>query len=194
MQPSSRPCPAISASRRGPDDGRRIQPEAPDDEQLWAALIDADHEFARRRLDFHQHARSRTLLLARALDGSNRDRAVALRYLQDLGRDDVPTLLDRLIELSLSHGLALAARQAIAPSRRTGQLDELDTKVIARLDTADDDEYRRLAELLVHLEAWTTLGHLIQRALASTDPHTREAGNDFMDAYGPILSVSPRLS
>jgi catechol 2,3-dioxygenase-like lactoylglutathione lyase family enzyme len=48
----------------------------------------------------------------------------------------VPALLDRLVELSLSHRWALAARQAIAPARQADHLPEPPQKVKARLDLA----------------------------------------------------------
>jgi catechol 2,3-dioxygenase-like lactoylglutathione lyase family enzyme len=48
----------------------------------------------------------------------------------------VPALLDRLVELSLSHRWALAARQAIAPAWQADHLPEPPQKVKARLDLA----------------------------------------------------------
>jgi hypothetical protein len=148
------------------------------DDRLWDALVSVEQERARRRAEFYQQATSRTDTLARALAGSAWDQSVALEFLAALS-DDVPALLDRLIELSLSHGWAFAARQAIASAWRTGSLPALPEKVIARLDHADDDEYRRLAELLEHLQAWDALHELVRRARAADDPHTREVAEDF---------------
>ena len=69
------------------------------------------------------------------------DQRAALHFLGALP-DDVPALLDRLVELSLSHRWALAARQAIAPAWQADHLPEPPQKVKARLDHADDDERR----------------------------------------------------
>ena len=119
----------------------RTVTEQRDDQQLWAALIAAEQERARRRAEFYRHARSRTDIIARALDGKPWDQGAALAFLAALP-DDVPAVLDRLIEMSMSHRWGLAARQAIAPAWRSGRLPELPQKVLARLDHADDAEYR----------------------------------------------------
>jgi hypothetical protein len=163
--------------------------EQPDDQELWAALIAAEQERARRRADFYQHARSRADTIARALEGRPWDQSVALAFLAALS-DDVPAVLDRLIELSMSHRSGLAARQAIAPAWRSGRLPDLPQKVIARLDHADDDEYRDLAELLKHLQAWGVLRELAKRAKASADPQIREVAEDLVKSGGN-LSGSP---
>lgn len=163
--------------------------EQPDDQQLWAALIAAEQERARRRAEFYQHARSRTETIARALEGKPWDQGVALAFLAALS-DDVPAVLDRLIELSRSHRWGLAARQAIAPAWQSGRLPELPQKVIARLNRADDDEYRDLAALLKHLQAWEVLRELVKRAMASADPRIREVAEDLVKPDG-YLGGSP---
>ncbi|GIE85766.1 hypothetical protein [Actinoplanes regularis] len=154
--------------------------EQPEDQQLWAALVAAEQERAHRRAEFYQHAKSRTGIIAQALNGSRWDQGVALEFLAVLP-EDVPAVLDRLIELSLSHGWALAARQAIAPAWRTGRLGELPQKVMALLDHADEDEYRRLAELLDHIQARDVLRELVNRAKTSADPDIREVAEDFAE-------------
>ena len=152
----------------------------PDDQQLWAALVAAERERSRRRAEFFHHARARTDTIASALAGNAWDQSVALAFLAALP-DDVPAVFDRLLELSLSHAWAFAARQAIAPAWRAGGLAELPQKVISRLDHADADEYRRLAELLEHIQARDTLRELVRRAKASADPQVREVADDFAE-------------
>ncbi|GAA2630206.1 hypothetical protein [Paractinoplanes durhamensis] len=152
--------------------------EQPDDQRLWDALVAAEWEHAHRRAEFYQQARSRTDVITAALAGSSADQSTALRFLAVLP-DDVPAVLDRLIELSLSHRWSLEARQAIAPAWRAGRLPDLPRKVLARLQDADDDEYRRLAELLLHLQATAELHELVKRAEQSTDPDIREVADDF---------------
>lgn len=154
--------------------------EQPDDQALWAALVAAEQDRARRRAEFYQLAKSRTEVITTALAGSVWDQGTALAFLAALP-DDVPAVLDRLIELSLSHRWALAARQAITPAWRAGRLAELPQKAIARLEDADDDEYRRLAELLEHVHAHDALRELVKRAKTSDDPHIREVAVDFAE-------------
>ncbi|HEX2773779.1 MAG TPA: hypothetical protein VHN18_15285 [Micromonosporaceae bacterium] len=60
--------------------------------------------------------------------------------------------------------------------------------MISRLATADDDEFRRLAEPLAHIQDWHTLHTLVERAKASDDPHTQEVGDDLTERYEPTLS------
>ncbi|MFD0517868.1 hypothetical protein [Paractinoplanes durhamensis] len=98
--------------------------EQPDDQRLWDALVAAEWEHAHRRAEFYQQARSRTDVITAALAGSSADQSTALRFLAVLP-DDVPAVLDRLIELSLSHRWSLEARQAIAPAWRAGRLPDL---------------------------------------------------------------------
>jgi hypothetical protein len=155
---------------------------------LWAALVAAEQQRSRRRAEFYQHARARTDTIASALAGSVWDQGVALEFLAALP-DDVPAMLDRLIELSLSHRWALAARQAIAPAWRAGRLPDLPPKVFARLNRADDDEYRRLAELLEHLQAWDALRELVKRARTSADPDIREIADDYAGPNGHLRGM-----
>ncbi|MEV6850423.1 hypothetical protein [Actinoplanes sp. NPDC051411] len=58
--------------------------------------------------------------------------------------------------------------------------------MIARLDLADDDEYRGLAELLKHLQAWEVLRELVKRARASADPQIREVADDLVETDGHL--------
>jgi len=157
--------------------------EQPGDQQLWDAVVAAGQELARCRAEFYRHAESRTETIAWALGRGSWDRSVALEFLAALP-DDVPAVLDRLIDLSLSHAWAGAAREAIAPAWRAGTVDDLPQKVLARLDHADNDEYRRLAELLDHLLADDALRELVKRAKTSADPDTREVAEDFSGPNG----------
>ena len=53
------------------------------------------------------------------------------------------------------------------------------SEVAHRLATADDDEFRRIAELLYHLGQNDDLRNLVVQALAHSDPNIREVGEDF---------------
>jgi len=147
------------------------------DEGLWAAVVDAERELHARRAAFYQKAQDRATILAGALKGSAWERGAALSFLTGLS-DDVPALLELLVDNSMTHAFALDARRAIW-SRRSAVQAQLQESVERRLVTADDDEYRRLAELLDYLDDRETLRRLIQTALDSPDPEINEVGADF---------------
>lgn len=157
-----------------------------DDHTLWETVVAAERELAGCRADFYQHANSRLEILAEALNGSGWDRAAAMNFLAVLGLHDTLELLPQLVELALSHRWAGRARQAIGSARRDRLIPALEEIVLPRLGSADWDEYRRLAELLAHVEAWDILRQLTQRALTSDDLDTREVGEDFTTQYGPL--------
>jgi hypothetical protein len=158
-----------------------------DDHGLWAAVVAAQTELAARRADFHQHARSPGPILAQALSGPPSEQAAALRFLA-VSRylSDHLELLPALIELALSHRWAAYARQAIGAARRDHLIPAMRQLVLPLLENADCDDYRRLAELLAHVQAWELLGELIRRALTSADADMREVGEDFTSSYGPL--------
>jgi hypothetical protein len=155
----------------------------PSDQDLWTAVVQAERELARRRADFHQHARDQTTILAQALRGGGWDASAALWYLREF-YDGTPALLEPLVNAALSDRSALWARQAIARVSSDRLFPELERIVPAQLEDADDLDYRRLAELLVHVQAWTILHKLVLRALASDDADTREVGEDFTAWHG----------
>lgn len=148
------------------------------DQNLWAAVVAADQQLARSRAEFYQHAEARREVLASALRGSNWDRGAALSFLEVLS-DDVPELLDQLVEHATSHRWALAARRAIASGRREDVTPMLRQIVEVRLATADPDDYRRLAELLRHLNDNVALRALVENAKRRDDPDVQEVARDF---------------
>ena len=165
---------------------------SPSDDELWRAFVEARQETIRRRADFYNTARDRPGILRAALTvgAGPWQRGAALDFLAALP-DDVPALLEDLVDLSLSHGWALAVRRAIAGLPKDDLVPLLEPLVLKHLETADDDEYLRLAELLVHVEAWDLLGRLVARAPVTDDPDTREAADDLMEEYGPMWRSEP---
>lgn len=99
------------------------------------------------------------------------DPAVTLALLEDVLRIAAFTQRDALLVRQV---LGRLPRGALAPP-----LHEI---VARRLDGAGDDEHRRLAELARHLGLADTLRLIVDRALASPDPLTREVGEDFRPA------------
>lgn len=165
---------------------------APTDQELWDSFVEAKREMHRRQADFYQHAKDRPAVLKAALAGGAGawDQGAALDFLAALSADG-SAVLPELVAWSTSHRWALAARQAIDRIPRDRLLPQLEPLILDRLDSADDDEYRRIAELLAHIKAWELLGQLAARGLTSDDPHTREAAEDFMESYGPMWLSKP---
>ncbi|GAB2485988.1 hypothetical protein [Nocardiopsis aegyptia] len=159
----------------------------PSDDELWQAFVEAERETIRRRADFSNAARDRPGILRAALTAGAGpwQRRAALDFLAARS-DDVPALLEELVDLSLSHGWAPAARRAIAGLPKDDLVPLLAPLVLEHLDTADDDEYLRLVELLVHVGAWDLLGRLVARAPVTDDPDTREAADDLTESYSPM--------
>ncbi|MTE17531.1 hypothetical protein [Nocardia aurantiaca] len=160
------------------------------DQQLWDAFVEAQGELNRRQAEFYQNATNRTEILRAALNEGGWQQATALGYLTSLS-DDGADLLPQLVELSLSHSQALAARRAINRVPRQRLWPQLESLVLGKLDTADDDDYRRFAELLAHVKAWPLLERLVLRARSSDNPDVCEVADDFSEWYGPMWSRKP---
>jgi hypothetical protein len=117
-------------------------------------------------------------LLSDALRDPTRRRAALL----------LASLLDPIVtilSLDVVVGLAASDRDAVLVRQITGRLPQ--HEVLARvppivdvlLDHADDHDYRRYAELLVHLGLADSLRDLCARASKSPDPGIREVADEF---------------
>jgi hypothetical protein len=107
------------------------------------------------------------------------DSPTALKALMYLDPGVTLALLEDVIDRAESQRDALIARQALGRISRDTLAQPLGAAVARRLDRADDDQYRRLAELLRHLGLADTLQALVDRALQSADSNIREVGEDF---------------
>ncbi|RKS08930.1 hypothetical protein DFP74_4656 [Nocardiopsis sp. Huas11] len=164
----------------------------PSDDELWQAFVEATREAHRCQADFYNRARDRPGILRAALPAGAGpwQRGAALDFLTGLS-DDVPALLDDLVDLALSPGWALATRRAIGTIPHDDLVPLLEPLVLEHLETANEDDYRRLTELLVHVEAWDLLGRLVAHGLEADAPDTREAADDLMESYGPMWRSDP---
>lgn len=152
----------------------------------WRSLVAAEQEVARCRAEVNRLS-SRVELLTKAMSSSSAwDRSTALEFLR-LFPEDVPKLLELLVDLSLSLGWAQpvwevirAARNEITPSRFT----EI---VIGCLSDGEVEDYVRLANMLARAEAWEALRAVIERAFESNDPEIREVAHDFTESYEHML-------
>lgn len=90
-----------------------------------------------------------------------------------------------MLSLDIMVGLAASDRDAVLVRQILGRLPH--HEVLARvppildvaLDDADDHDYRRYAELLVHLALGDALRDLCSRASESPDPGIREVAAEF---------------
>ncbi|MFJ9691220.1 hypothetical protein [Kitasatospora sp. NPDC101183] len=153
----------------------------PEDRELWDAVVAAEGEAVRARAAFHQQASARAEVLSEALRADGVSAVHALSFLGHLS-DDVPLLTEQLVGRVLSVRTALAAKQALerASWSEENRL-EIRRIVEGHLPTADEDEWRRLGELLWYIRDVEALRHLVDRAAASEDPAVREAAEDLAE-------------
>ncbi|MFI0737463.1 hypothetical protein ACH4PU_05005 [Streptomyces sp. NPDC021100] len=153
----------------------------------WRALVAAEQEVARCRAEVNQLP-SRVDLLAKALSsGSAWDRAVALDFLH-LFPDDVPKLLDLLVDVSMSTGWTVPACETIRAARQEIDQSRFVRVALECLSGGEVDDYLRLADVLVEVEAWEALAAVIGKAAESDDPEIREASRSFAESHGGKLS------
>ncbi|MEU4335514.1 hypothetical protein AB0F59_12860 [Micromonospora lupini] len=152
----------------------------------WRALVAAEQKVARCRAEVNQLP-SRADLLAKALSSSSAwDRSAALEFLR-LFPEDVPKLLDLLVDLSLSHGWALPAREAIRAARKEIDPSQFARVAVECLSDGEVEDYLRLADVLVEADAWEALSGVIDKAAESSDPEIRQASRSFIESYGDML-------
>ncbi|WP_017584796.1 hypothetical protein [Nocardiopsis ganjiahuensis] len=153
----------------------------------WRSLVELEQEVARRRAEVNRLPSRPEILTGALLNGSVWDRSVALEFLRDFP-EDVPRLLEILVDLSLSPGwlkqageAIRAARQDISPSRFV----EVARRATGREDVED---YRSVCCVLADVGAWQALGVVVEQASGSRDPAIREIAQDFSENYGKMIS------
>lgn len=152
----------------------------------WRALVAAEQEVARCRAEVNQFP-SRVDLLAKALSSSSAwDRSVALDFLR-LFPEDVPKLLDLLVDISLSTGWALPAREALRATRKEIDPSQFVRVALECLSDGEAEDYLRLADVLAEVEAWEALNAVIGKAAESSDPEIREVCRSFTESHGGML-------
>ncbi|WP_435131098.1 hypothetical protein [Actinacidiphila sp. bgisy144] len=152
----------------------------------WRALVAAEQVVARCRADVNQLP-SRVDLLAKALSSSSAwDRSAALDFLH-LFPEDVPELIDLLIDLSLSTGWALPARGAIRSARKEIDPSKFVRVALECLSDGELEDYLRLADLLAEVEAWEALSAVIGKAAESSDAEIRDFSRSFTESRGGML-------
>ncbi|MFB8419987.1 hypothetical protein ACFC63_31250 [Streptomyces albidoflavus] len=152
----------------------------------WRSLVEAEQELARRRAELNQLP-SRADFMAKALSSSSAwDRAAALEFLR-LFPEDVPKLLFLLVDLSLSAGWMLPAREAIRAARKGIDPSRFERVALECLSDGEVEDYLRLADMLAEVEAWDALGAVVDEAAKSGDSGIREFSRTFTEKYGDML-------
>lgn len=113
-----------------------------------------------------------------ALHGTT-DRRTALRLLLLLDAQVTTALMPDVVAAGMGHRDAVLAREVLGRLPARVVRAHIPIIVSERVRSADDDDMRRLAELLAHLGLDAALADLAQAAQASTDPEIREVGRDF---------------
>ena len=120
-----------------------------------------------------------TLAAFRGTLSDPRTRRASLSVLSQLDTSFTLALIQLVVEASISHRDALLARQVVARMSYASYAAAVPPVVDQLLEDADDDAYRRLAELLDHLGLYAHLQRLSERASDSSDADIREVGSDF---------------
>jgi hypothetical protein len=149
------------------------------EEILWKKLIDSYYSYIIAVQDFLSSNIDRVTFLKTVLRSS--DRSVALHVLQFLKIEELMSLFDDLIFLaSFSHGGIEVVRAYIHKLPQDWVITNIKNKVEPLLINGDYDQYRRILELYISLDKNLTK-ELAQRAVSSSDPDIKEAGEDFIE-------------
>lgn len=152
-----------------------------DASSLWASLV----AHARQMIPLQAAAirvdRDSLVEAARASLRNLQENRSALNALAYLDPHFTLALLDEVLDRAEQPRDAPLARQVLGRLARDTLAQPLGDAVERRLERADDDQYRRLAELLRFLGLSGTLQALVDRALQSADSNIREVGEDFQN-------------
>lgn len=147
---------------------------------LWSTLLAQVRQLVPARAAAATADRQSIVEAARASLRDVREQRSALEVLALLDPGVTLALLEDVVRIAAhTQRDALLVRQVLGRLPHDTLAGRLHEAVVGRLDAADDDEYRRLAELARHLGLGPTLRAIVDRALASPDPLTREVGEDF---------------
>ena len=153
------------------------------DQVLWAAVLADEGRLFVSRMAFLSSAMDRIGVLRAAL-GSAAQRGTALRMLPFCSVEERQQLFDDLVRLcSVGHSDVVLCREAIGSLPRDWVLERIEDSADAVLATGGEEEYRRLLELYVDLDADLTR-RLATRATHNDDTGVREAGDDFLRRLG----------
>jgi hypothetical protein len=150
---------------------------------LWREYVDAEVRYNLARARFVAASRQqRHELLTSALEhGGPSERHAALQLLRARPESERIAALPALVRVaSHEQGLALLVRDVIGSISRRRMVENIEQYSDPLLESGGWEEYRRLAELFITLDAGL-LSRLVRRAAQSRDPDIREVADDFCD-------------
>lgn len=167
-------------SGSGGGGGSTGEPELTADQQrYWSRVIDATDAViaAREKLS---GADAVAVLRVALMNGAERQAAERLAW--HLSEEELRELLPELYQAAtITHRSILTTRQLIVRLDKDWLAHSLVPLVEATLAEGDEEAYRRLAELLAHLEQYGLLARLVEVAAESDDDEIREIAEDFGD-------------
>lgn len=147
---------------------------------MWEELVRAESAFYRARQQYVQNRGGSTEEIRQALSDPVQ-RGTALRLLKVLPEDVPRQVISELLDAaSFASGDITTAREVIRSINGAWLHDALPRELDRILDpkTATDEEFRRLAELLIEV-APDLLGGLVEKARLNPDPDIQEVARDF---------------
>ena len=150
-----------------------------DMESHWSRLEHAHKAFLAALGDFLRGDKSERLELLKS--GYRTNRALVIAVLEYANPEDLKDLLPFLVEHARSvHGHLQKIRRLICSLPKEWLIEHIEPVVEPILLDGDDQDYRRLLELYFEIDRGIT-GKLAERAVLSTDPDIRDAGQDFLE-------------
>lgn len=147
-------------------------------DRLWQQLVEAESEYIRLRMRFLADCSDRTSLIRQALQ-SPLQRGTALRAFDYLSLEERQTLFLPLLDLvSVSHSDLELCRQALLALPKPWLLARIESAAAELLQTASDEEYRRLLEFYLLIDR-ALAQRLATQALQHLDPDIQEVGLEF---------------
>jgi len=148
------------------------------DLEVWQRLVESEKEFYAASQAFLNGDVDRVSLMKEKL--RSREKHTAYYFLPYLKKEELLQLFDVLVPLaSTGHSNIKRVRDAILSLPHDWVIQNIEPLAEHLLVDGTDDEYRRFLELYSELDK-DLARKLAQRAAQHTDPHIREAGEDFL--------------
>jgi hypothetical protein len=150
----------------------------PDLEQRWRSIVDAERAF---QLACAALTMPEMMSVLHEVLPSGHGRETALRIIRSLPDERVMELVPQLYQAALisRSDILVPAREALGRVDSGWLFAALAPEVERTLPDADDEVYRRLAELLDHLGQEALLARVVTAAEDSDDEDILEVADDF---------------
>jgi hypothetical protein len=148
------------------------------DIEVWHRLVETEKEYYAASQAFLKGDVDRVSMMRENL--VSRENNTAYYFLPYLSQDELLQLFDVLVPLaSTAHSNIKRVRDAILSLPHDWIIKNIEPLAEPLLADGTDDEYRRFLELYSGLDQ-DLARKLAKRAAQHTDPHIREAGEDFL--------------